>query len=61
VRSLAYRLVQDGRVAPSLAKSFRMPSYQTPEKLAGEYADVETVVGSDSLNRIMAMLADSLV
>ena len=60
VRSIAYQLLRDGRVPTPLAKSFRMPTYQTAEKLADEYAAVETVVGRDSLNRIMAMLSETL-
>ncbi len=60
VRALAYRLVHEYRIQTELVKAFRMPSYQSAETLAREYADVQTVVGQEPLARIMGMLADSL-
>lgn len=60
VRAMAYQLLHSSSIASSLAKSFRMPSYQTARTLADEFASVETVVGRAPLARIMAMLADSI-
>ena len=60
VRSLAYRLVKDGRVSRALAKSFRIPNCQTAKKLDDEYTALETVVGYAPLNRIMGLLGATL-
>lgn len=60
VRAMAYHLLAEGRISKELAGPFNIPTGRSAETLAAEYADIETVVGRDSMSRIMALLGDSL-